>query len=161
MIYSGSFPIRSKLQLLGLAKMGEKAVSLSEGDTEVAYVTSAHMSVSELSHVAARKAERYMPQLVNHVPHSNLRDLLPKGRTGERIAGGICQLYHRTSPWTRSDSVYGTSLSVGFILFYSRTLSRRNGHQQICVNTASASRSISSPTCSLNFLALENCPRQQ
>lgn len=102
MIYSGSSPVRSKLQLLGLVKMGEQAVSLSEGDTEFAYVTSAHMSVSELSHVAAREAERYIPQLVNHVPHSNLRALLPKGRMGERIAGGICHLYHRTYPWTWS-----------------------------------------------------------
>lgn len=80
--------------------MGEQAVSLSEGDTEVAYVTSAHMSVSELSHVAAREAEKYIPQLVNHVPHSNWRALLPKGRMGERIAGRICRLYHRTCPWT-------------------------------------------------------------
>lgn len=100
MIYSGSLPVRSKLQLLGLGKMGEQAVSLSEGDTEVAYVTSAHMSVSELSHVAAREAEKYIPQLVNHVPHSNWRALLPKGRMGERIAGRICRLYHRTCPWT-------------------------------------------------------------
>ena len=136
---------------MGLRKMGEQAVSLSEGDTEVAYVTSARMSVSELSHVAAREAEKYITQLVNHVPHSNWRALLPKGRMGERIAGRICRFYHRTYPWTWSRfCLWHLSLSVGFILFYYRTQSRRNAYQWLCVNSPSASRSVSSPTSRLN-----------
>lgn len=74
------------------------------------YVTSAHLSVSELSHVAAREAEKYIPPAGKPCSPLKFEGSITKRKSGRKDSRKNLPFLPRTSLGHGEDSVYGACL---------------------------------------------------